>query len=581
MKKNLIITLLCAAMPWCVAAQVEKQVEVTKAYVPSVESASKLAVAPDMTDTTRIYPDIDYTITPLSLRSTLATRPIRPATVTYWEFNRPRPFYLKVGAGYPLNSVVDFYASSQNPSTGYVVGYVNHEGRYAKIANELQVKNNSTQMLNRIGAAAGKYFGRHTLEGDLSYENRQYHRYGAYLAPEAESIYRPGASVGYGDARVDIRLGDDFRDLSRVNFDVALHGGLFMGNPELYEIATSEAESGARDREEKTRQTALSADARIAKAFGRHRFSLAAGYSRWAGAKTISDYNQQQIHAALRYGIHGGVVRFEVGADYYHDAVKSAKENENYFIPFAQLSFNLGTAGLKPFFELDGGVYENSFRSLSRQNPYLANGRWLDKSSVDYNGRFGIAGTLWRERFTYRAYAGFSIRDNHPYWFLTNQTAEDMLIAAGQNFDVRQGRQTVTSINGEISYRPLSSLIFSLGLRGFLYNDDLNLANSAPSFEGDAGVRYAGRKVSFGVQVLLQSERKWSVYSASLESDEVAGGSFTAPFAADLRIDFEWKISGTVALFAEGRNLANRKLYTYAWYPEYGANFTLGAKLNF
>ena len=176
MKRMLFVAALMAALPWGASAQVEKRVEVTKAYVPSVEGASKLAVVPDMTDTVKMRPEIDYTITPLSLQTTLATRPIRPATVTYWEFNRPLPFYLKAGMGYPFNSVLDFYASSQNPGTGYVVGYVNHEGRYSKIGNDFGVKNNSTRMLNRIGAAAGKYFGRHVLEGDLSYENRMYHR---------------------------------------------------------------------------------------------------------------------------------------------------------------------------------------------------------------------------------------------------------------------------------------------------------------------------------------------------------------------------------------------------------------------
>ena len=156
MKHMLFVAALMAALPWGASAQVEKRVEVTKAYVPSVEGASKLAVVPDMTDTVKMRPEIDYTITPLSLQTTLATRPIRPATVTYWEFNRPLPFYLKAGMGYPFNSVLDFYASSQNPGTGYVVGYVNHEGRYSKIGNDFGVKNNSTRMLNRIGAAAGK-----------------------------------------------------------------------------------------------------------------------------------------------------------------------------------------------------------------------------------------------------------------------------------------------------------------------------------------------------------------------------------------------------------------------------------------
>ncbi len=75
---------LCGAllMTFTAVAQVEKQVEVTKAYIPSLEAAEKLPIAPDMTDTMTLRPEIDYTITPLSLETTLMTRPIRPATVT-------------------------------------------------------------------------------------------------------------------------------------------------------------------------------------------------------------------------------------------------------------------------------------------------------------------------------------------------------------------------------------------------------------------------------------------------------------------------------------------------------------------
>ena len=77
MKRILFAAALLAALPCSVSAQVEKRVEVTKAYVPSVESAAKLAVVPDMTDTVKMRPEIDYTITPLSLQTTLATRAIR------------------------------------------------------------------------------------------------------------------------------------------------------------------------------------------------------------------------------------------------------------------------------------------------------------------------------------------------------------------------------------------------------------------------------------------------------------------------------------------------------------------------
>ena len=83
MKKSWIVSLVAMLAAMTATAQVEKQVEVTKAYVPSLEQATKLKIEPDMTDTMTLRPEIDYTITPLTLQTTLATRPIRPVTVTY------------------------------------------------------------------------------------------------------------------------------------------------------------------------------------------------------------------------------------------------------------------------------------------------------------------------------------------------------------------------------------------------------------------------------------------------------------------------------------------------------------------
>ena len=397
MKKLLLAALLLAALPRMGAAQVEKQVEVTKAYVPRVGSAAKLPVEPDMTDTTRIRPEIDYTITPLSLQTTLTTRPIRPATVTYWEFNRPQPFYLKAGAGYPLNSVLDFYASTQNPSTGYLIGYVNHEGRYADIENDFGGKYNSLRMYNRAGVAAGKYLGRHVLEGELSYDNRMFHRYGAWATPGldlGERDFEPGRMNDYGDARLNIRIGDDFQNLERTNFEVGVGGSLFFDHSE-------------RDFDAAYGQTSLTACGRIARAFGRHMLSAGVGYDYLAGRRDLDGSNQQTIRAGLRYGIDGDVIRMEIGADFYHDRVESAADPDpivktgNYVIPYAHFDINLGTRSLKPFIEIDGDVRDNSFRSLAGANPFLSETAWLDRSSVDYNGRFGVGGTLGRDRFAY------------------------------------------------------------------------------------------------------------------------------------------------------------------------------------
>ena len=72
------VLILSAAVLFCgvpLRAQVTKQVEVTKIYVPEVSKAVKLPIVPDMTDTVRLRPEIDYTVTRRRWRPT--SRPSR------------------------------------------------------------------------------------------------------------------------------------------------------------------------------------------------------------------------------------------------------------------------------------------------------------------------------------------------------------------------------------------------------------------------------------------------------------------------------------------------------------------------
>lgn len=584
MKRILLIAVICAVLPRMAGAQVRKQVEVTKEYVPSVKQAPKLPIVPDMTDTTQMRPEIAYAVSPFALNSPLELDPIHPTTVTFWNFNRPLPYYLKAGAGYPLNSAVDFHAATQHPNTGYALGYIHHEGRYADIRNDFGRKNKSMRLFNRAGAAAGKYLGKHVLEASASYENRLYRRYGAYVDPSVADRFpvSPGARVDYGDADFALRIGDDFQDLSRVNFEVAASCNLFFDQT----VWTSN--------DNRPRQTTLHASGKLARAFGRHRFSLEAGYDRFAGHRSITKLEEHVIRAGIRYGAETRTTNFEVGLDYYRDRI-SGTEDENYFLPFVRVNLDFGTKKIRPFLEVDGSFQDNSYRSLTRQCPYVTPGTLQYKSSVDYRGRLGIRGDLWRERFSYRLYAAFSINNDHNYWYATGlyDASAQQVLAAALTLQPEQGRQTVTSFHGEAEFHPVNALRIELGIHSYLYNDDLDWDNGEPKFEGNLGIRYSFRRVSFGVALSGQTARNWTLrYTEILNAPEARDsdtnapetatrGSFKAPAALNLQASFDWRISRLVGVFVEGDNLLNKRLYRYPWYPEYGANFTVGVKLAF
>ena len=52
------------------------------------------------------------------------------------------------------------------------MGYINHDGRYGRIPYTPDGDHSALWMDNRVGVAAGKYIGRHVLEGEVSYRNR-------------------------------------------------------------------------------------------------------------------------------------------------------------------------------------------------------------------------------------------------------------------------------------------------------------------------------------------------------------------------------------------------------------------------
>ncbi len=580
MNRFLLTAALLAALPFGAGAQVAKQVEVTKEYVPSVAQATKLPIVPDMTDTTRMRPEISDSAEPFLLNMPLELQPIRPASVTYWTFNRPSLCYLKLGAGYPLNSAVDFHVATQHPDTGYALGFVQHEGRYADIRNDFGIENNSLRMTNRVGAAAGKQLGRHMLEATASYENRLYHRYGAYAAPSfdesdaARLPAAPGARIDFGEADFAVRIGDDFQDLSRINFDVTARAGLFFDQT-VWAGSTH------------PRQTDFHASGKLAKAFGRHRFALEAGYDRLDGGRALDGFKEHLIRGGVRYGHEGATFDFEVGADYVHDRI-AGTDDGNYILPFVRLQYHLGTNKVRPFFEVDGSVRDNSYRSLTRLCPYVAPATVLDETSVDYNGRLGICGDVWHERFAYRFYAACSIRDRHDYWVASElyDSANDEPLVAAVALRPVLGRQVVASLHGEAEFRPVSALHMELGVHGYLYRDKLDYGNGAPSFEGNFGIRYAAKRISFGVSASMQTARRWTVFrvdALSADEDIFAGEKrrFKVPLTFGLRAFFDWRISDRIGVFAEGDNLLNKRQYRYPFYPEYGANFTAGVKLAF
>jgi hypothetical protein len=580
--------MLCA-VPFVVSAEITKQVVVSKRFTPEVGDAKKMDVEPNMVDTMKIRPEIDYTITPRSFASALGTHRFNPASVTYWEHRHNYPFYLKLGVGYPLNSVGDLYGSVHRANVGYLAGYANHYGLYSKLKYKDGFKgeeckdNRSMQMNNKFGIMGGKYFGRYTLAGDLSYRMDLYHRYplhNQYAEDGSPILEYKRRKIDFDDLNFAVSFGDAFTDYRYLNYKVYAKLNWFNDKSEKF-IAGDHYQQmnvnvGAALAREITKRSALTFDL---------------NYDGYYGMKSLKAYKNSIIGADLRYRYRsGGLVDLTAGAKLLYDnnPADTEKQNRWHAFPYLSLSLNVSDKGtFVPYVEVNGELQNNSFYSLARRNPYVAILGGADGSLTAggvvpntelYNVRFGVSGHSASSKFAYRFYANMSFMKNAIYWYNINQIF----------FGVESASRNVWSLCGAVDYKPITQLMITAQLKGALYTNFSTVEVAMPNFEALVRARYTHDKFTVGLSAELIGPTKWTCiqdYSLFLPESTLnsESGVFKTPVSLNLSLYGDYHVSKTCTIYGEVNNILGDVMPTYNWafYRELGASFTVGIKVLF
>lgn len=581
MRRYIVIALATLAFQTPLLAQVAKQVEVTKDFAPEVgTSVKKLEITPSGVDTTSLRPEIEYNVVSNPSASQLGTRKFTPASVTYWEYKKKYPFYVKAGLGYPLHSVADVYATTHRADVGYLTGYVHHYGQYARMryddiaTNQRHKSKIATQMENKVGVMGGKYFGRYTLSGDVFYRANTYNRFPLY----DETFTR--RKIDFEDVSLSLSFGDSFADYKHLNFKV-------YAAADYYHDKSQNFVAG-----DKYRQIDVKAGGSLAREISkRSAFSLDVDYRGYYGVKSLSSYRNSIAQLSLMYHYRsGGMLDMKLGAKvaYDNNPADAKKQHRVHAFPYLALSLNINDKGsFVPYIEVDGELQNNSYYSLVRQNPYVAilgSGVGLMQGDVAlpntalYNVRFGLSGHTTNSKFAYRFYANMSFMLNALYWYNVNQIF----------FNAESANRNVWSLCAALDYKPISQLLLTAEVKGALYTNftDNVIADALPPVEATLSVRYTHRKFTLGASGRLYGPTKWTYERNMQLFDETSAfpvyrNTITVPTAVDLRVYADWHATRNCTVFIEGNNLLDMPIYRWVFYRELGASFTAGVKVQF
>ena len=536
--------------------QLDRQVDVTRDYRPTVEPATKLSVIPNMVDTVKLRPEFDYMINPTPITYGFGVKALSPVKVNAATYDPLYPFYLKVGGGFPGQSLADLYLNSTGRGRSSFGLYLNHTGSYYKRENDLGFKKKALQTLNSVGVNGEVGIGSISFGGEVGFDYDIYSRYGQFGYPE-EPVQENYEVIQqkFMTPRATIWLGHDFSDLSHLNFGLTADGYYFKDDFLNSEIG-------------------VAMDLRFAKMFGEHRVSLSAGYRGAYGQDGLEGYKNHIINVAPEYEVLTDIAKIGIGCNFAFDI--TSEETEVVPLPMFNISFP-GQPKIIPFVNLESRIEQNSYRALTELNPYLDENAALVKNTYIYDGRVGIEGSF-SGVFAYRLYAGASLlRNAVAFANLYTESNSSTFIALRE----KQLLKYMAAL--ELEGHAASNL--SVMLRGRYFGYDTRTYDhpiGLPEYDVALKFKWNYRSKFFVTAGVDYIGNRWFMEYAAPEIVPDAQPLYVkVKPVADVNVEFEYRLRKTLGIFLAGHNLVGSELYYFNHYPDNNMRISTGVKLLF
>ena len=286
-----------------------------------------------------------------------------------------------------------------------------------------------------------------------------------------------------------------------------------------------------------------------------------------------------------------GRFKFRLGIQSYFITGDEYAEKNLYYFPDVNITFKPENSNFAPFLNLNGEFYQNSFRTLSHVNPYIAPAVRLRSSFSPYKIELGTRSSLSK---------GWEFQWN---LFYLSEENRPMFRNFGKNFDVNNIIPYRFGNSFEVLYTSLLSTGIKAKLKGVFKNGgrlnfeaayfNYDLRNKTPqlfealnlpeiSLQFDSTLKISN-KIYFQLFLKYVGVRTNSFRDIFLGQDiENAPILFETldPFT-QIDTNIQYNLNDRWEVFIRGKNLLNQNQFFWSNYTVYPLQISLGLKYNF
>ncbi len=566
MKRELLIfaTLFAALCGVSAQESFSRRIDISKDYSVDVRSAQKLAVPVSRIDTVVERPSLSYSIVPTAWESNFTPRKIAPARISIADWTRRTPFYLRLGGGFPLQSMADLYWTPVRNRNTTVGLYLNHQGVESTLANDNGRRVSALQLRSRAGAYVSRTLTSLTnYSASVEYSNGIYDLYGGIYDTSVPSLQPKISRVYNNFYRFGGNLNGRFSASSRLAYTADVTAG--YATHDLTESTFGHAAVGRYGVRFALYDIAL-ADRRF---WIPHSVEVEN-----TGIFPAASYDEPtQITAMVAPRWSWRSVRYmnvTLSAGYYYDS----RWSKNNFVADADASYGR-YAAFVPYVSIGRRPVRISADDAWAEVPFsmtFCRSSMVNSVKGGFKGRIGKfgydivgGGEHYEQYIYYSAWYGFTglfpMGQKLVIWYASLGATTEILPA----FD--------------------ASLRFRLNMPQYMVpvNAPMHVQHAVgiPAFNAEASIGWRpASNLAFRAEGIVRGATDYTL----IEGDPFVTPSSSVvrrPTTVNIRFTSEYSAAPNVKVYLTGDNLLDQRLYDYYSYPLLGINFNCGVKIAF
>ncbi len=527
-------------------AQIDHNVQVVKAYKPSISDAYKMNALPKIADTVRLESVFKYHISPKPISIDFQLEPIRPARLQGEPLTKLYHTYIKLGFGNYLTPMAEIHYNSLRSKKYSLGAYYKHLSSFGKLKIRGQ-KVYAGYSNNTLGIYAKKFIKkRQTLYSDIDLSRNVFYYYG-YTPYTYEVVSKQKQDLDkqhFLSATINTGIKNNYMDSLHLSYKTDLN----LKHLEDYY---------------KNQENEIQIQTELGKYFNEELQAMFLDLTLYNNDYTDTTLNSAILNVKPQASVVGEEWRIEIGLNFTADIYKDDVSYHNY--PDVLFQYNVIDNYLIPYIGFSGYLQKNSMRNIVAENQFIVPGTYVNNTNHKMIFKGGMKGNFTPE-ITYDFNAAYSVIEN-MYFFVND------FDASSNKFNVIYDDMEMMHLHGDIDYKRTEKLNFILSgdFYQYLMAQEMKAWNK-PDFTASMLTKYNLRnKILLNINLFAVGNR----YTKFIDdNDQPEAVLLDAYFDANLGI--EYRYSKILSGFINFNNVANMEYSRWYGYPVQRFNIMFG-----